>query len=92
MTIANFSTESADHKSDFAEAIALPASILGLRPRIQDMRNGTFQPIVLIDDGANGAACFGEPRPTMREASDAARVACEAALPAGVWRNGWRAA
>jgi DNA repair protein RadD len=50
------------------------------------MQNGTFQPIVVIDDGGQGGAIFGDPRSTARKALNVARRACdvasESALPA----------
>lgn len=61
-----------------------------LRPRVQDMRNGMFQPIVVYDDGGQGGAIFGESVPTSGEAHTLASSACEAAMPSGEWADGWR--
>jgi hypothetical protein len=64
--------------------------MIKLRPRIQDMRNGTFQPIVTVASGPQSSAVFGTPLATVQEAWDAACDACEAALPAGGWSaDGW---
>jgi hypothetical protein len=94
VTIENHTTNSADrdHKSDFAEASPRLALALRLKPRVQDMRNGTFQPIVVFDDGGESGAIFGDPVATLKEAADLGRSACEAVFPAGVWRDGWLAA
>ena len=89
MTDMNNSTEAAIEPI-FA-AINRPASLLRLRPRVQDMHNGSFQPIVVCDDGAQGGVIFGDPVATLKEAGDAACDACERALPAGDWRDGWLA-
>jgi hypothetical protein len=87
----NNTTECADFHN--GEANTPPASILRLRPRVQDMRNGTFQPIVVYDDGGQGGAIFGDPVPTLKAAGDAACDACERALPAGDWQaDGWLSA
>ncbi len=65
-------------------------SIFRLRPCVQRLESGLYQAVVVIDDGGSGSARFGDGLPTLKEASDAACGACEAALPAGEWADdGW---
>ena len=61
-------------------------STLRLRPRVQRLESRLFQPIVVIDDGGNGSAHFGDGLPTLKEAGDRACEACEGALPDGEWQ------
>lgn len=65
-------------------------SALRLRPGVQRLESGSFRPQVTIDDGGNGSIRFGDPLTMLKDAGDAAREACEAALPDGEWRAGWR--
>lgn len=66
------------------------ATTLRLRPRVQDMHNGTFQPIVVMEDGGDGRVIFGDPVATLKEAGDLACDACERAMPTGDWQDdGW---
>jgi len=62
---------------------------LRLRPRVQTLPDGKFQPIVVVDDGGGGEAVFGAALLTHQEANDAAIAACNAALPDAKWADGW---
>jgi hypothetical protein len=48
------------------------------RPRVTDMRNGTFRPEVLIDDGEMGGIILGKPLRTVKAARAVAKGAAAA--------------
>lgn len=64
-------------------------SILGLRPHISDMMNGTFRPEAVIRDAGRGDIKLGEPVATIKEASRRARKMCEQIGGDGVWDGDW---
>jgi hypothetical protein len=71
---------------------ATQSAAFRVRPHVHPLLDGTFQPNVLFDDGGLGNIVCGDPVATLHDASEAAIGACEAALPAGGWRDdGWYA-
>jgi hypothetical protein len=62
-----------------------PASLI---PHITDMRDGTFRPEVVIDDGKGGDIIFLEPMATVDAAWD--RACDEIELTSGEWSDDGR--
>jgi hypothetical protein len=66
-------------------------TILGLRPRVSDMKDGTFRPEAVIRNTGRGDIKFAKPLPTIEKAEKSARALCEQIGGDGVWDGEWYA-
>ena len=63
--------------------------ILEIRPRVSDVRDGTFRPEAVIRNTGGGDIEFGESMPTVEAAEKSARALCEQIGGDGEWNGDW---